>query len=277
MIIGLCNEKGGVGKTTMAIHAATWLARQGRHVVLMDLDTQGGVSNFFGVQPADDVAELLRSVLYLRPDRRPGITSFLFPCPGYSDLALLRGHGATGDVEASLREPGTGRPGALLAEALGPLTTKGITVVIDSGPHRDKLQEAVLEAADHIFVPAIPEGAVEDPILNVVQHLHDLGRAITGLIPTMIVTTSRKHEATIENWKTTSGLGNLVYHDPRHGLVGLPRRILWSELFRAAMPLWDVTPKAVGASREDLETARREMVAILQRLAYDAGLRREPW
>ena len=81
MIIGFCNEKGGGSKTTLAIHTATWLARQGRRVALVDLDTQGGVAAFLGVKPADDVAELLRSVLFLRADRRPGIASFLLPCP----------------------------------------------------------------------------------------------------------------------------------------------------------------------------------------------------
>ena len=137
MIIGFCNEKGGVAKTTLSLHTATWLARRGRRVVLMDLDTQGGVSNFLGVKPAEDVAELLRSVLFLRTDRRPPVTSFLFPCPGYSNLALLRGYSATGEVEADLRQPGRPRPGAVLAEALGPLTSKGVIVVVDTGSKDD--------------------------------------------------------------------------------------------------------------------------------------------
>jgi len=277
MIIGFVNEKGGVGKTTLAIHTATWLARQGQQVVLMDLDTQAGISNFLGVQPANDVAELLRSVLYLRTDRRPSITSFLFPCPGYSDVALLRGHSETSQVEADLHQPKRPRPGTVLAEALGPLTSKRVIVVIDSGPHRGKLQEAVLEAADYIFVPGIPEGATEDPILNVVQHLHQLGRAITGLIPTMVVTTSRKHRDTIADWQSTEGLGELVYYDPKHGLMGLPRRVLWSELYRLAKPIWDVTPQALNVARRDLEAAKREMTFVMRRLAFDIGLRRKLW
>lgn len=273
MIIGFCNEKGGVGKTTLAIHTATWLARQGQRVVLVDLDTQGGVSNFLGVKPTDDVAELLRSVLFLRADRRPAITSFLFPCPAYSNLALLRGYNATGEAEADLRQPGRPRPGAVLAEALGPLTSKGVTVVVDTGPYAGKLQEAVLEAADHVFVPGIPEGATEAGILKIGQHLHGLGRTITGLIPTRIITTSKKHEQTIIDWKQANGLGSLVYYDPPKGLVGLPQRVIWSQLYRTTRPIWDVTPAAVKATKADVDTAQSEMLAILDRMAFDVGWR----
>ena len=277
MIIGFGNEKGGVGKTTLAVHAATWLARQGYRVVLMDLDTQGGVSHFLGVDPADDVAELLRSVLFLREDRRPPITSFLTPCPlkEYSNLVLLRGYTASGEVEADLRQPGRPPAGMVLAEALSPLINRGIMVVIDTGPYAGKLQEAMLDAADHIFVPGIPEGATEAGILKIARHLRQLNRTITGLIPTRIVVTSKKHRQTIADWRRTNSLRPLVYYDPPRGLVGLPQRVVWGHLYRTAKPIWDVTPEEVEATREALETAKQEMAAVMNRLAFDIGLRRQ--
>ena len=39
-VITLLNEKGGVGKTTLATHIAAGLARAGRRVVLLDADPQ---------------------------------------------------------------------------------------------------------------------------------------------------------------------------------------------------------------------------------------------
>jgi len=274
MIIGFCNEKGGVAKTTLAIHTATWLARQGYRVALVDLDTQGGISNFLGIDPADDVAELLRSVLFLRPDRRPTITSFLLPCPGYSNLALLRGYTATGEIEADLHQPGRPRPGAVMAEALSCLISKGVIVIIDTGPYAGKLQQAVLEAADHVFVPGKPEGATEAGIIKIAQRLRSLNSTITGLIPTLVTNTSAKHKRTILDWKQANGLGTLVYYDPPQGLVGLPQRVLWGQLYRTRRPIWDVTPDAVQADPSSLEIAKREMLAILHRMAFDVGLRR---
>lgn len=275
MIIGFCNEKGGVAKTTLAIHTATWLARKGHRTVLVDLDTQGGVSNFLGIEPADDVAELLRSVLFLRADRRPPITSFLFPWPGYSNLAILRGYTATGEIESDLRQPGRPRPGVVMAEALSCLINKDVAIVIDTGPYAGKLQQAVLEAADHIFVPGKPEGATEAGIIKVAKHLRSLNTALTGLIPTLQLSTSAKHKQTILDWKQANGLGPLVYYDPPAGLVGLPSRVLWGQLYRTQRPIWDVTPDAVQAAPDALETAQQEMLAILNRMAFDIGLEKK--
>ncbi len=52
MIIAIANNKGGVGKSTLAVHLATWLHRRGRSVILADCDTQQSSSEWMReVQP----------------------------------------------------------------------------------------------------------------------------------------------------------------------------------------------------------------------------------
>lgn len=54
MIISFLNQKGGVGKTTLSINAAAYLASQGHKVLLVDADKQGSATTWAGLRDETD-------------------------------------------------------------------------------------------------------------------------------------------------------------------------------------------------------------------------------
>jgi chromosome partitioning protein len=55
-IIAVANFKGGVAKTSVAVHLAQYAARKGLRTLLVDLDAQGSATTTFGLRPDADVA-----------------------------------------------------------------------------------------------------------------------------------------------------------------------------------------------------------------------------
>ncbi|MFV0254103.1 MAG: ParA family protein [Beutenbergiaceae bacterium] len=67
-IIAMCNQKGGVGKTTTTINLGAALAQYGRRVLIVDLDPQGAASAGLGVNAHELEATIYTELMKNRPD-----------------------------------------------------------------------------------------------------------------------------------------------------------------------------------------------------------------
>ena len=68
-IIAVCNQKGGVGKTTTTVNLGVGLAAAGQRVLLIDADPQGSLSVSLGIGDADAQNDTLASIMIREMNR----------------------------------------------------------------------------------------------------------------------------------------------------------------------------------------------------------------
>ena len=62
-VIAICNQKGGVSKTTTTVNLGVGLVREGKKVLVIDADPQGNLSQSLGIENPDELEVALPSIM----------------------------------------------------------------------------------------------------------------------------------------------------------------------------------------------------------------------
>jgi chromosome partitioning protein len=139
--IAVVNMKGGVGKTTTAVHVAAGFARLGQRVLLVDADPQGNVGHVFDLHPTRTIRDLMlgdaAAADVIIRDIRPGLDAILAAPSSFGLDAQLAG--------AVQRE-------TILARRLADLASYDV-IVVDTSPSMGLLTYNALLFATEVIVP----------------------------------------------------------------------------------------------------------------------------
>jgi len=184
-ILALCNQKGGVGKSTTLFQLARVAVLAGRRVLAVDNDPQGNLTSNITAEEVDAEQAGLADVLSTRADD----TMHDVIVPGlWPGLDVVPTSGATlGNVRDELVIAGAGRE-VRLREALAQVIEDYDLILIDSAPSLDQLTINALTAADGAVIVTHTKkwsldglGQLLDTIGNV-QRYYNPGLSVAGII-----------------------------------------------------------------------------------------------
>lgn len=240
--LAIANQKGGVGKSTLAVHLA-WLAlEQGRPVLIVDLDGQANSSRTF----TDTFTDLLASKLFTA---EPG-TLTQVPQTLSDSLTLIPADLAVNDVEG-LDLSTIERPALHLRD----LTVAPETLcIIDTPPTLGRRLLAAMIAANAVVSPVALNGYSLQGITDLQKTIQMVRARFNpslknfGLMANMVNSRSATHNRMFKELRAALGDKLLPF------TIG--HRVAISDAIDSGRPVWQ------GARGESAQRAARDMRAV---------------
>jgi chromosome partitioning protein len=253
-VVAVCNQKGGVGKTTTTINLGAALAEFGRRVLLVDFDPQGALSVGLGIQPHE-----LDATVYNLLMERGATASEVVLKTSVADMHLMPSNIDLSGAEVQLVHE-VGRE-FVLGGVLEPLLPEYDVVLIDCQPSLGLLTVNALACADGVLVPLECEYFAMRGVALLIETIDKVSRRINprlvmeGLLATMY--DSRTLHSREVLMRVADRFGDEVFH------TVISRTVRFPDATVAGEPITSFDPASTGSSsyrelaKEVLERWRR--------------------
>ena len=253
VVIALCNQKGGVGKTTSTINLGAALAETGRKVLLVDFDPQGSLSIGLGINP-HTLKHSIYDLLIPRGGVTPDEVIVTSPVEGLDILpANIDLSAAEVQLVSEVAREQT------LTRVLAGVRDRYDIILIDCAPSLGLLTINALTAADYVLIPLECEffalrgvALLTDTIEKVQTRLNERLQVI-GVLPTMFDHRTLHAREVLD--RVLDAFGDTVFH------TVIRRTIKFPETTVAGEPITTYASGSSGA--EAYRSLAREVLARL--------------
>jgi chromosome partitioning protein len=249
-IIAMCNQKGGVGKTTTTINLGAALAEVGRRVLLVDFDPQGALSVGLGINPH----ELDHTVYNLLMDRNTDAEDIIKPT-AWPGLDVLPANIDLSAAEVQL--VGEVAREMVLARALRSVAEQYDVILIDCQPSLGLLTVNALTASHGVVIPLECEffalrgvALLVETIAKIKDRLNP-GLEVDGILATMYDSRTLHSREVVA--RVVEAFGDQVFH------TVITRTIKFPDASVAAEPITTYASGHPGA--ESYRQLARELIA----------------
>lgn len=197
--ITICNQKGGVGKTTTAFNLGACLTKKGKKVLLVDLDPQGNLSSYCQFDNEDGskftIADLIAAEI--SKDNNLEAEDIVSAIQKYekTDLDYIPADITLSQAEVQLMNTMVGRE-HILSKILKKITERYDFCIIDCLPNLGLLFTNALFASDKVIVPVQTQRFAKKGLVQLFKTIQDVQEykvppiEIVGIIPTMTENTN---------------------------------------------------------------------------------------
>jgi len=248
-IIAMCNQKGGVGKTTTAINLASALAGYGRKVLVVDFDPQGALSAGLGV-----VAHDIKTIYDLMVKKDLNVEEVIVKT-AVKNLDVIPANIDLSAAEVQLVNEVAREQ--ILARILRPILGNYDVIIIDCQPSLGLLTVNALTAAHGVLIPlnceffALRGVALLIETIEKVRDRLNPAIKLDGILATMYDPRTLHAREVVE--RLYEAFGDQVFDTIVNRTVKFPDATI------AALPISEFAPSSDAA--EYYRTVARELVA----------------